>query len=54
MTRHVDSSFTPPATHAADTFGFLTSVCRKGGGRAGNDGGGAEMAVAGVAMRSAT
>jgi len=29
-----------PATHAADTLGFLTRVCRKGGGSCGKGAGG--------------
>lgn len=32
-----------PAMHAADTLGFVTSVCKKGGGSCGGWGGAAAM-----------
>ena len=35
-----------PATHAADTLGFLTRVCRNGGGSTGKGAGGVTGATA--------
>lgn len=37
-----------PATHAADTLGFLTRVCRKGGGSCGKGAGGVTGGAAAI------